>query len=116
MAKDEIHAFLGANTVFEGTLRFTGTVRIDGSFSGEIYSESALIIGASANVQGKVQVASLIVSGTFKGESRVQDKVLLQKKACYEGVLYTNSLQMEEGALYEGTLHMKQEVVSYENS
>ncbi len=29
--KDEINAFLGSNTEFEGKLSFSGTVRIDGS-------------------------------------------------------------------------------------
>ena len=37
--RDEINAFLGKNTEFEGKLSFSGTVRIDGRFKGEILSD-----------------------------------------------------------------------------
>ena len=33
VGKDEINAFLGAGTVYEGKLTFQGSVRIDGVFS-----------------------------------------------------------------------------------
>ncbi|EFK10158.1 conserved domain protein [delta proteobacterium NaphS2] len=39
-----ITAFFGKDTAFEGTLTFTGGLRIDGLFQGEISSEGTLII------------------------------------------------------------------------
>ena len=38
MAKEEINAFLGAGTSYRGRLDFTGAVRIDGTFEGEVES------------------------------------------------------------------------------
>ena len=43
MSREEINAFLGAGTVYQGKLTFQGAVRVDGVFSGEISSEGALI-------------------------------------------------------------------------
>lgn len=108
MAKDEINAFLGASTIFDGVLNFTGTVRIDGTFSGEISSDGTLIIGSTANITGTLRISNLILSGAFKGEAVVKERVLLQKTAVYEGAMHTPMLSMEDGAVYEGTLHMKQ--------
>ena len=44
MARDEINAFLGAGTVYQGQLSFQGAVRIDGNFVGEVHSEGTLIV------------------------------------------------------------------------
>jgi len=43
--KDEINAFLGEDIEFEGKFSFAGTGRIDGKFSGEIFSSGTLIVG-----------------------------------------------------------------------
>ena len=45
VAKEELNAFLGSNTVYEGKLVFEGSVHIDGKFTGEITSEGTLVIG-----------------------------------------------------------------------
>ena len=49
--KDQINAFLGKDTEFEGKLSFTGAVRIDGRFKGEIFTEGTLILGEAAVVE-----------------------------------------------------------------
>ncbi len=36
-SKNEINAFLGKDTEFEGKFSFTGMVRVDGRLSGEIF-------------------------------------------------------------------------------
>ena len=59
--KDEINAFLGKNTEFEGKLSFTGTVRIDGRFEGAIFGDGTLIVGESAAIHADVRVSHLIV-------------------------------------------------------
>ena len=39
------NALLGKGADFQGKLTFEGTVRIDGRFTGEIFSDGTLIIG-----------------------------------------------------------------------
>ncbi len=107
MSKDEINAFLGAGTVYEGKLTFQGAVRIDGQFSGEISSEGALIIGKDALVEGRVEVGEFIVSGTFRGDALVRRRSVLHKLGVFEGTLSTANLFVEDGALLNGTLAMQ---------
>ena len=107
MAKDEINAFLGAGTNYQGKLNFEGSVRIDGSFTGEIQSEGTLIIGKDAKVEGQIKVGQLILSGNLQGEIEASKKIVLHKTANLAGTLQTPVLVMEEGALLEGKVTME---------
>lgn len=106
MARDEINAFLGSGTTYQGRLEFKGSVRIDGSFNGEVESEGTLVIGKDARVEGTIHVGQLIVSGRVKGEVRASGKVVLHKTANLDGSMSTPVLMMEEGAVLEGQISM----------
>ena len=106
MAKDEINAFLGSGTIYEGKLNFQGSVRIDGIFTGEVQSEGTLIVGKDAKVQGQVWVGQLVLSGNFQGEVLASKKVVLHKTAHLLGSLKTPVLVVEEGAKLEGEIVM----------
>lgn len=109
MAKDEINAFLGAGTSYQGTLQFQGSVRIDGSFTGEIKSEGTLVVGREATVEGEVHVGQLVLSGHIQGVIIASKKVVLHKTANLVGRLNTPVLVIEEGAVVEGQVTMSPE-------
>ena len=50
-AQGEITTLLGRGAAFEGKLTFDGTVRIDGRFKGEVFSDDVLVIGEGAHVE-----------------------------------------------------------------
>lgn len=104
MAKNDFTAFLGAETVYEGLLSFSGTMHIDGQFSGEINSEGNLFIGRGARVAGLIRVGTLVVSGNIQGEMIVSEKTTLHKSAIVCGKLTSKSLIVEDGASIEGNL------------
>ena len=106
MAKDDITAFLGSGTIYNGHLNFVGSVRIDGQFTGEIKSEGTLILGKDAKVDGTIQVSQLVLSGNLSGDVVVTGKTILHKTAHLTGNLLTRSLIMEEGALLQGSISM----------
>lgn len=106
MAKDEINAFLGAGTNYNGRLHFQGSVRIDGNFIGEVESEGTLVVGHDAVVEGTIKVGKLVLSGRLKGEVQSIGKVVLNKTAEMQGNIRTPVLVVDEGAVLEGTLTM----------
>ena len=106
MGKDEINAFLGTGTHYQGKLNFEGSVRIDGTFTGEIQSEGTLIVGKDAKVQGQIWVGQLILSGHLQGEIEAGSKVVLHKTANLVGSMNTPTLVIEEGAVLEGQVSM----------
>jgi len=54
----EITGFIGKGMKVEGQLSFEQTVRIDGSFKGEITSPGTLVVGETGFVEGKIKVGS----------------------------------------------------------
>lgn len=106
MAKDDISAFLGSGTIYNGQLSFVGSVRIDGQFTGEIKSEGTLILGQEAKVEGAINVSHLVLSGNLHGDVVVTGKTILHKTANLTGNLITRSLIIEEGALLQGSISM----------
>lgn len=106
MARDEINAFLGAGTAYEGKLNFQGSVRIDGHFTGEVTSEGTLVVGQEAEVRGQIFVGQLILSGQVRGDVKARERIVLHKTANLMGQVQTPSLVVEEGAVVEGSLTM----------
>jgi cytoskeletal protein CcmA (bactofilin family) len=107
MSKEEINAFLGAGTVYQGRLSFQGAVRIDGSFSGEVLSEGSLIVGKDAEIEGMLNVGDLLLSGRFTGEVQAKRRVTIHKTGVLQGAVYTPALVMEEGGLLDGQVIMQ---------
>jgi len=105
--KDEINAFLGRNTEFEGTLSFSGTVRIDGRFKGEIRSDGTLIVGDSAVVEAEIQVPHLVVCGEVRGNLSAAEKVEIHPPGKVFGNLQAPAVVMDEGVVFEGCCRMR---------
>lgn len=105
--KDEINAFLGKDTEFEGKFSFTGTVRIDGKLSGEIFSNGTLIIGESAVIKATIHVADVIMSGEVHGDIFAENKIEITTPGKLYGNIKTPKLVIEEGVIFEGNCMMK---------
>ena len=106
MAKEDINAFLGAETSYKGRLDFSGAVRIDGKFEGEIESDGALVVGREAVISGQVRVGQLVLGGTLTGDVVCSARAVLHKTARFQGTLTTPALSVEEGATLDGSLLM----------
>lgn len=115
MGKDEINAFLGSSTVYNGKLTFQGAVRIDGMFTGEIISDGALIVGKDAIIDGTLEVGELILSGTFTGTTHASRRVTIHRTGSFQGQLHSPALVVEEGAKIEGKISMGSEQTKEEN-
>ena len=106
-AKDEINAFLGRNTEFEGKFSFTGAVRIDGKLSGEIFSSGTLIVGEGALIKSQTHVADIIISGEVHGDIFAENKIEIKVPGKLFGNIQTPKLVIEEGVIFEGNCRMK---------
>jgi cytoskeletal protein CcmA (bactofilin family) len=104
--KDEINAFLGKNTEFDGKLTFTGSVRVDGRFKGEISGEGTLIVGDSGVVQADVRVLHLIVSGEIRGTLSAGEKIEIHSPGKVFGNIQAPIVVMDEGVLFDGECRM----------
>lgn len=102
----EFNAFLGVGTEYRGKLDFVGTVRIDGQFEGEIFTDGDLILGRKAVITGSVIVGRLTSCGRIMGDVVVKERAVLEKTSVIEGTLNTPVLTVEKGAIIEGGITM----------
>lgn len=106
VAKDDINAFLGAGTVFNGFLNFQGAVRIDGCYSGEIQSDGTLVAGKDSKIDGKISVGEFNLAGNFTGDVYATRRVIIYKGGVLKGSVYSPNLIVEEGAILDGNIIM----------
>jgi cytoskeletal protein CcmA (bactofilin family) len=91
---------------FEGKLCFQGTVRIAGTFRGEIFTPDTLIVGEGARVQGEIDAGTVIISGEVNGTIKAKHRVEIHRPAIFRGDIFTPSLSVDEGVIFEGSSKM----------
>ena len=102
----EVNALLGRGSEFEGKLTFEGTVRIDGKFTGEIFSNDTLIVGEGARVKAEISVATVIIYGDVIGNVQAQNSVELHAPARLKGNITSPALVVDQGVIFDGNCNM----------
>ncbi len=105
--ENDIKAFLGTGSEFEGRMVFNESMLINGTFRGEISSKDTLVVGETANLQAEVTVGTLIISGRFQGNIKARTHVELRAPAHVSGDIETSSISVEDGVTFNGTIKMK---------
>ena len=107
--RGRIDSLIGAGTRVEGSIRFTGGLRIDGEVVGSVEategaSTSTLVLSEHARVEGAVCVAHLVTNGTVVGPVTVSESLEMQSKARIVGDVDYAMIEMHQGAVIEGHL------------
>lgn len=105
--QQELSALMGAGSNYEGNLSFEGRVRVDGHFTGRIYTEDCLEVGVGGVVSGECDVARAIVSGRIEGSVRVRDHLLIEASGCVDGTLDAGIVELMPGGRIEGTVRIR---------
>ncbi len=104
---EEISAFLGKDTLFEGKMTFEGVFRLDGKFEGEIFESGTLIVGETAIIKGKIGVKTIIINGQVEGDVNAQERVEIHATGKLHGNLSTPIITIAEGGIFEGNCKME---------
>ena len=105
--RDDINAFLGKDTSFEGKLSFSGAVRIDGHFKGEIITEGTLIVGESAVLESDIRVSHIIISGEIRGNIKADSRIEVHTPGKVFGNIEGPIVVLDEGVVFEGNCKMQ---------
>src|SRR6187551_3525208 len=106
-AAGEITTLLGRRATFEGKLTFEGTVRIDGRFKGEVFTDDTLVIGEGAHVEAQIDVGEIIIQGTVVGNVTAKRSIEIHAPGRVKGDLHTPTLQVDKGVIFEGRSFME---------
>lgn len=102
----QLTALLDQGASFEGKLTFEGTVRIGGSFKGEIFTHDTLVINPGAKVEAQIEADVVIISGAVTGNVFARRRVIMHPPATFRGTVTSPSLRIDEGVMFEGASYM----------
>jgi cytoskeletal protein CcmA (bactofilin family) len=109
-----IDCLIGAGTIVDGDVTFSGGLRIDGVVRGKVATAdnqpATLVLSEQARIEGEVRVSHVVINGAVSGPVTANDYLELQAKARVNGDVAYRTLEMHVGAVVQGRLvHAEQE-------
>ena len=102
----QFKAYMGEDTVFNGSLNFDGTVRIDGKFEGQVTTEDTLIIGETGHLTAEISAGTVICMGYVEGTVMASQKIEIHSTSKVVGNIKSPALYIELGGVLDGTCDM----------
>ena len=99
-------SIIDRSSAFDGVLRTSRNLRIEGQAKGELHCEGTLYIEEGAQVDARVVSANIAVAGTLQGEITCRGRLQIHPTGRVAGRVATAALIIQEGAIYEGELRM----------
>lgn len=102
MAEQGDMTVVGADSHFEGKLKFERTAKINGKFDGEITGKGELQVSQNALCKADVQAGAVSVDGRIEGNVQAGDTVRLNGTGVVKGDINAAKMVMQEGASFYG--------------
>lgn len=106
--QNRIDSLIGAGTIIDGDVEFTGGLRIDGQIKGNVSAvgegSSTLVVSEHARIEGEISVTHIVINGTVIGPVRCGEFLELQSRARVTGDVEYNTVEMHLGAVVQGRL------------
>ena len=104
--ENQIKAYMGEGTVFNGSLSFEGTVRIDGKFEGQVNTDDTLIIGETGHLRAEIFAGTVICLGRVEGTIIASKKVEIHSNSRVVGNIKSPAIYIELGGILDGSCDM----------
>ncbi len=103
-----IDSLIGAGTKIEGSIAFTGGLRVDGEVKGDVRATgeqpSTLVVSEQACIEGEISVSHLVINGAVIGPVFSSEFLELQSHARVTGDVQYNTIEIHLGAVVQGRL------------
>ena len=101
----KISSIIGADMVVDGDIRAKEAVRVEGSVTGDVETEGALIISSSGKVKGNVKGSSIIIGGSLEGDLTSGGRTEVASTGKVIGNIRTKSLVVDRNSGIPGTMY-----------
>jgi cytoskeletal protein CcmA (bactofilin family) len=99
-------SIIGPGMSVIGDCTTDGTIRIEGRVEGSVRAGKAVVIGKDGVVEGDVSTQDALISGTVRGSLVAASRLEVQAHAHIDGEVRAKRMQLEEGAVLNGTVQM----------
>ena len=100
-----ISRIAAGTVIIGGEIKTQCDIRFDGDYTGNITSQSRVIVGETAHLKGEIRCESLDVFGSLEGDVFVKDTMTIKSEATFTGHIQSSRLVIELGAKFEGDNH-----------
>lgn len=105
---EKLESLVGANSNFKGDITTKGTLRIDGTVTGNVDADW-LVLGENALFKGNVTARGVITGGRIEGNITATEILEIKSKGQVVGDISTTRLLVSEGGILEGNSKMQRE-------
>src|SRR6267142_993388 len=99
--------FFGNDPEMNGDLSFRDMLRVNGHIAGSVCSKrGTLIVDAAAQIDANIEVAVAVIGGKVNGDIVAHQRVELGPAARIHGNIWTRSLAIQNGAIFDGVCQM----------
>jgi len=103
---ESVISIIGPGMKLVGDCETDGTIRIEGSVEGSVKAGKAVVVGKDGRVKGDITTQDAVISGTVVGSVAADSRLELQATARIDGEIRARRMQLEEGAILNGTVQM----------
>jgi cytoskeletal protein CcmA (bactofilin family) len=103
---DTVISIIGPGMTVVGDCDTDGTIRVEGAVKGSIRAGKAVVVGKDGTVEGEVFTQDAVVAGRVHGTLVAESRLELQATCHIEGDVQARRIQLEEGAILNGTVQM----------
>lgn len=103
---ESVISIIGPGMKVVGDCHTDGTIRVEGTVEGSVNAAKAVVIGKQGLVKGNVVTQDAVISGRVEGSLVAESRLELQATCRIEGEVRTRRMQLEEGAVLNGTVQM----------
>lgn len=109
---DSVISIIAPGMTIVGDCETDGTVRIEGSLQGSVKAGKAVVIGKEGVVTGDIMTQDAVISGRVEGKLVAASRLELQASSRIDGEVHTRRMQLEEGAVLNGSVLMGPDAVT----
>lgn len=101
-----VRTTLSDTTHFDGVMKFTESLRINGKYEGTVDAKGLLVIGTNAKFKGNIFCDEVIIGGEVRGNVSARRRIELLDSAKLYGDIKTAKLKIADGVVFEGKCEM----------
>jgi len=109
---ESVISIIGPGMKVVGDCETDGTIRVEGTVNGSIKAGKAVVVGKDGAVHGDVSAQDAVISGRVTGTLVAESRLELQATCRVEGEVRARRMQLEEGAVLNGTVNMGADVAA----
>jgi cytoskeletal protein CcmA (bactofilin family) len=104
--RPRIDTIIGPSSNIEGKISATGTVRIDGKYTGDIFTDEDVLIGENGVLNGNINARNVSISGKVDGNVFCKGLLEIFPSGHLDGDIEVSKISISDGAIYKGNCNM----------